>query len=66
MDDSEPGRVYPDGAPVSMSEASGVARSAGVVGAATLTSRFLGLARDMVLANLFAPWTPVQATSPTA
>jgi putative peptidoglycan lipid II flippase len=31
-----------------------VARSAGVIGAATLASRVLGLARDVVLANVFA------------
>ena len=31
-----------------------VVRSAGVVGAATLVSRVLGLARDVVVANLFA------------
>ncbi len=33
----------------------GVARSAGVVGGATLASRVLGLARDVVLANTFLP-----------
>lgn len=32
-----------------------VVRSAGVVGGATLISRVLGLARDVVVANLFAP-----------
>jgi putative peptidoglycan lipid II flippase len=33
----------------------GVARSAGVVGGATLASRILGLVRDVVLANTFLP-----------
>ncbi len=33
-----------------------MARSAGVVGAATLASRVLGLARDIAIGNLFAAW----------
>ena len=39
---------------MSTDELSGVARSAGVIGAATLASRVLGLLRDVVLANVFA------------
>lgn len=39
---------------MSTDELRGLARSAGVIGAATLASRVLGLARDVVLANLFA------------
>lgn len=39
---------------MSTDAAGALARSAGVVGGATLASRVLGLARDVVLANLFA------------
>ncbi len=39
---------------MSTAEVRGVARSAGVIGAATLASRVLGLVRDVVLANVFA------------
>ncbi len=48
----------PDGAPPS---AARLARSAGVVGAATLTSRVLGLIRDQILAYLFGAGNAMDA-----
>ncbi len=38
---------------MSTDELAGLARSAGVIGGATLASRVLGLVRDVVLANVF-------------
>jgi putative peptidoglycan lipid II flippase len=54
MGSSEDAAKYPGGRDLSTAEVEGVARNAGVVGAATLVSRFLGLGRDIVLANAFA------------
>ncbi len=54
MDSSEDAGRYPAGRVVSTDEVRGVARSAGVIGVATLASRVLGLVRDVVLANVFA------------
>ena len=48
----------PDGAPPS---AARLARSAGIVGAATLTSRVLGLIRDQILAYLFGAGNAMDA-----
>jgi putative peptidoglycan lipid II flippase len=45
---------YPAGDSVSTDSVESFARSAGTVAGATLVSRVLGLARDVVLANLFA------------
>jgi len=53
MDSSEDAAEYPARGAVSTDELRGVARSAGVIGAATLASRVLGLLRDIVLANAF-------------
>jgi putative peptidoglycan lipid II flippase len=44
---------YPEGDSVSTDSVESFARSAGTVAGATLASRILGLARDVVLANLF-------------
>jgi putative peptidoglycan lipid II flippase len=55
MDSSRDAAEYSGQAPVSTDELHGVARSAGVVGGATLASRVLGLARDVVLASTFLP-----------
>jgi len=44
---------YPDRPAVSTDGMGGLARSAGVVGGATLASRLLGLLRDVALANVF-------------
>ncbi len=56
---------HPAGAPPSRpagsSAAARLARSAGVVGAATLTSRLLGLVRDQVLAYLFGAGNAMDA-----
>jgi putative peptidoglycan lipid II flippase len=52
MGSSEDAARYPAAASLS-TEVDQVARDAGVVGAATLASRVLGLVRDIVLANLF-------------
>jgi putative peptidoglycan lipid II flippase len=46
---------YPAADPVSTHGADDVARNAGTVAGATLASRVLGLARDVVIGNLFAP-----------
>ncbi|MCP4003290.1 MAG: murein biosynthesis integral membrane protein MurJ [bacterium] len=54
MGNYEPSGRYPDESGVSTATGEEVARSAGVVGAATLASRVLGLVRDVVLASLFA------------
>ena len=59
MSSSDGGARYPAAGPLSTDAPAthgldGVARSAGVVGGATLASRVLGLTRDIVLANLFA------------
>jgi putative peptidoglycan lipid II flippase len=54
MDSYPDGPRYPAEGAVSTESVEGVARSAGVVGGATLASRVLGLARDVVLANTFA------------
>lgn len=43
----------PSGAPSTSSTSGRLARSAGLIGLATMTSRVLGLARDMVYATLF-------------
>jgi putative peptidoglycan lipid II flippase len=43
----------PSGAPSASSPSGRLARSAGLIGLATMTSRVLGLARDMVYATLF-------------
>jgi putative peptidoglycan lipid II flippase len=53
MNSSEEAARYPGQPGLSTDGVAGVARSAGVVGGATLASRVLGLARDVVLANLF-------------
>ena len=45
----------------SVERTSGLARSAGVAGAATLTSRVLGLVRDQVLAALFGAGNEMDA-----
>ena len=50
-------RLSPDGAP----SATHLAKSAGVIGAATLTSRLLGLVRDQVLAYLFGAGNAMDA-----
>ncbi len=47
--------------PAAVSAASRLARSAGLVGAATLTSRLLGLVRDQVLAYLFGAGNAMDA-----
>lgn len=54
MDSSGDAARYPVPLDLSTDEVEGVARAAGVVGGATLASRVLGLARDVVLANVFA------------
>ncbi len=54
MDSSEDVAEYPARAGVSTDALADVARSAGVIGGATLASRVLGLVRDIVLANVFA------------
>src|SRR5258708_4158064 len=38
-----------------------LARSAGLIGAATLASRVLGMARDMIFANMFGATAPMDA-----
>lgn len=53
MESSRDAARYPGPGPVSTGEVEQVARSAGVVGGATLASRILGLLRDIVLANTF-------------
>ncbi len=42
-------------------EAAGVARATGIVAAGNITSRFLGLAREIVLTNLFGASLPLTA-----
>jgi putative peptidoglycan lipid II flippase len=54
MGSSEDAARYPEDGSLSTGGLSGVARSAGVVGGATLASRVLGLVRDVILANTFA------------
>ena len=51
----------PPSEPAAGSAATRLARSAGVVGAATLTSRLLGLVRDQVLAYLFGAGNAMDA-----
>ncbi len=51
----------PPSEPTAGSAATRLARSAGVVGAATLTSRLLGLVRDQVLAYLFGAGNAMDA-----
>ena len=51
----------PPSEPATGSAATRLARSAGVVGAATLTSRLLGLVRDQVLAYLFGAGNAMDA-----
>lgn len=53
MDSSEDVGRYPDPSAVSTERLDSVARSAGIVGGATLASRILGLLRDVVLAWVF-------------
>jgi putative peptidoglycan lipid II flippase len=53
METSEVGPRYREGAGVSTNPSDRVARSAGVVGAATLASRITGLLRDVVFARAF-------------
>ncbi|MEE8557971.1 MAG: murein biosynthesis integral membrane protein MurJ [Myxococcota bacterium] len=55
MGSSERPPRYPADGPLSTEAVDGVARSAGVVGGATLASRVLGLLRDVVLAGSFLP-----------
>ena len=52
---------YPAGDSVSTDSVESFARSAGTVAGATLVSRVLGLARDVVLANLFAAAVVIMA-----
>ena len=58
--ESTPATPPPSG-PAAGSAAARLARSAGVVGAATLTSRLLGLVRDQVLAYLFGAGNAMDA-----
>ena len=58
----EPAPGTPSGSPGAAPPATAsLARSAGVVGAATLTSRLLGLVRDQVLAGLFGAGNAMDA-----
>ena len=56
-----PARASPETSPTTPPSATRLAKSAGVIGAATLTSRLLGLIRDQVLAYLFGAGNAMDA-----
>ncbi len=58
---SSPGPTSPSAPPAGSSASGRLARSAGVVGTATLTSRLLGLVRDQALAALFGAGNAMDA-----